>query len=72
MLEAAPLLVLNLQFVAYPLGPPAFVLGVEVAFVVWDVLWRCVCVPIATMFGTVFSPGGITFPFLFFLSVAAL
>ena len=72
MLEAAQLLVLNLQFVAYPLGPPAFVLGVEVAFVVWDVLWRCVCVPIATMFGTVFSPGGITFPFLFFLSVAAL
>ena len=72
MLEFVPLLVLNFQFVAYPLRPPAFVLGIEVAFVVCDVLWRCVCVTIATVFGAVFAAGGISFPFLIFLSVAAL
>ena len=72
MLNFFPLLVLNFQFVTYPLWPPAFVLGVEVAFVMWDVLWLCVHVPIAAMFGTVFAAGGISFPFLIFLSVAAL
>ena len=72
MLEFVQLLVLNLQFVAYPLRPPAFVLGVEVAFVVCDVLWRCVRVTIAAVFGAVFASSGILFLFLFFLYVTAL
>ncbi len=72
VLEFVPLLVLNFQLVAYPLWPPSFVLGVEVAFVVWDVLWRCVRVTISAVFGTVFASCGISFPFLIFLSVAAL
>jgi hypothetical protein len=72
MLEFVPLLVLNFQLVAYPLWPPTFVLGVEVAFVVWDVLWRCVRVTIAAVFCAEFAACGILFPFLIFLSVAAL
>ena len=72
MLEFVPFFVLNFQLVAYPLWPPSFVLGVEVAFVVWDVLWCCVRVTIAAVFGTVFAACGIWFPFLIFLSVAAL
>ena len=72
MLEFVPLLVLNFQLVAYPIRPPTFVLGVEVAFVVWDVLWRCVRVTIAAVFGTVFAACGMLFPFLIFLSIAAL
>ena len=72
MLEFVPLLVLNFQLVAYPLWPPTFVLGVEVAFVVWDVLWRCVRVTIAALFGAVFASSGILFLFLFFLYVTAL
>jgi hypothetical protein len=72
MLEFVPLLVLNFQLVAYPLWPPTFVLGVEVAFVVWDVLWRCVRVTIAAVFGAVFAACEISFPFLITLSVAAL
>ena len=47
-------------------------LGVEVAFVVWDVLWRCVRVTIAAVFGAVFAACEISFPFLIILSVAAL
>jgi hypothetical protein len=72
MLKFVPLLVLNFQLVAYPLRPPTFVLGVEVAYVVWDVLWHCVRVTIAAVFGAVFAACGISFPFLIFLSVAAL
>jgi len=72
MFEFVPLLVLNFQLVAYPLWPSAFVLGVKVAFVVWDVLWRCVRVTIAAVFGVVFAACGISFPFLIFLSVAVL
>jgi len=72
MLEFVPLFVLNFQLVAYPLRPPSFVLGVEVAFVVWDVLWRCVRVTIAAVFGAVFAACGISFSFLFFISIASL
>ena len=72
MLKFVPLLVLNFQLVAYPLWPPTFVHGVEVAFVVWDVLWHCVRVTIAAMFGAVFAACGVSFPFLIFLSIAAL
>ena len=72
MLEFAPLLVLNFQLVSNPLRPPTFVLGAEVAFVVWDVLWCCVCETIAAVFGAVFAAGGVLFSFLIFLSVAAL
>ena len=72
MLEFAPLLVLYLQFVPYSLRPPAFVLGAEVAFCVFYVLWHCMCVTIAAVFGAVFATGEITFLFLFFLFVAAL
>ena len=72
MLKLVPLLVLNFQFVPYPLRPPSFVIGVEVAFVVCDVLWRCVHVTIAAVFGAMFAASGILFPFLIFLSVAAL
>ena len=73
MLEFVSFFVLNFQLVAYPLRPPTFVLGVEVAFVVWDVLWRCVHETIASVFGAVFAACGISFPFLIvFLTVTAL
>ena len=72
MLKFVPLFVLNFQLVAYPLRHPFFVLGVEVAFVVWDVLWCCVRVTIAAVFGAVFAACGISFSFLIFLSVASL
>ena len=71
-LKFVPLLVLNFQLVAYPLWPSSFVLGVEVAFVVWDVLWRCMRVTIAAVFGAVFAACGISFPFLILLPAAAL
>jgi len=74
MLEFEPLLVLDFQLVPYPLWlwPPTFVLGVEVAFVVWDFLRHCVRITIASVFGAVFAACGILFPFLIFFSVAAL
>ena len=72
MFEFVPLLVLNFQLVGYPLRPPTFVLGVEVECVVCDVIWCCVRVTIATMFGVVFAACGISFPFLIFLSIAVL
>jgi hypothetical protein len=54
------------NFFAHPPWPwpPSFVLGVEVAFVVGDVLWRCVRVSIAAVFGAVFAAHRIAFPFL--------
>ncbi len=73
MLELVLLLILDFQLVAYPLRPPTFVLGVEVAFVVWDVLWCCVRETVASVFGAVFAACGISFPFLIvFLTVTAL
>ena len=76
MLEFVQFFVLNVQLVAYPLRPPSFVLGVEVAFFMWDVLWRCVRVTIAVMFGAVFgavfAACGISFSFLILLPVTAL
>jgi hypothetical protein len=72
MLEFIPLLVLDFHLVAYPLWPPTFVLGVEVAFVVCDVLWCCMRETIAAVFGAVFAACGISFPLLIFRTVAAL
>ncbi len=72
MLEFIPLLVLDFHLVTYPLRPPTLVLGVEVAFVMWNVRWRCVRITIAAVFGAVFAACGILFPFLIILSVAAL
>ena len=70
MLEFVPILVCYFQLIAHPLRPPSFELGVEVAFVVGDVLWRCLHITIAVVFGALFTASGLAFLFLIFLSTA--
>ena len=67
MVKFVPIFVRDFQLFAHPpwsSWPPYFVLGIEVPFVVGDVLWRCVRVSIAAVFGTVFAARGIAFSFL--------
>jgi hypothetical protein len=71
MLKFVPIFVCNFQHIVHPLWPSSFVLGVEVAFVGGDVLWCCVRVTIAAVFGAVFAACEIAFPFLIFLLTAA-
>ena len=70
MLKFVSILVCYFQLTALLLRPPSFELGVEVAFVVGDVLWRCLRITIAVVFGAVFAASGIAFLFLIFLSTA--
>ena len=72
MIELVPFFVCDVQLIARPLRSPFFELRVEVAFVVGGVLWFCMRVSVAIVFGAVFAACGIAFPFLVFLSSAAL
>ena len=56
MIKFVPLFVCNFQLFTHPIWPPSFVLGVEVAFVMGGVLWRCMRVSIVAMFGAVLQP----------------
>ena len=72
MIKFCPIFVGDVQLITHPFWPQSFEFGVEVAFVVRDVLWLCVRVSVAVVFGTVFAAGEIALPFLVCLPSAAL
>jgi hypothetical protein len=72
MIKFVPILGCDFQLFAHPSWLPFFVLGVEVAFVVGDVLWHCMHVSIAAVFGAVFAAHEIVLAFLVCLPPTAL